>query len=155
MDIERDESVEGKCSSTISFKIPIENLQEIAPDDIPRPMPLLLPEHREQLLANGIASAKAGGADLGHPPVVKLFTPDAAATWLLTELNPDWEDLAFGLCDLGFGCPEIGPVLISDIEELRGTLNLPVERDLWFEPDPGKPLSAYAEEAREKGRIQK
>jgi hypothetical protein len=30
--------------------------------------------------------------------VVKLFTPDAACTWLLTELDPDDPDIAFGLC---------------------------------------------------------
>lgn len=33
-------------------------------------------------------------------PVVKIFTPDGNATWLLTELNPNDEYLAFGLCDL-------------------------------------------------------
>ena len=27
--------------------------------------------------------------------MVKLFTPDAAATWLLTELDPDEDDRAF------------------------------------------------------------
>jgi len=31
---------------------------------------------------------------------VKIFTPDANATWLLTKLNPKEEDLAFGLCML-------------------------------------------------------
>ncbi|MDH3662468.1 MAG: DUF2958 domain-containing protein [Alphaproteobacteria bacterium] len=115
-------------------------------------MPLLLPEHREQLLANGRAAAAAGGADLGHAPVVKLFTPDANGTWLLTELDPDEPDIAFGLCDLGVGFPELGIVALSEIEELRGPLKLPVERDLWFDPQ-GKPISAYADEAHERGRI--
>jgi len=32
-------------------------------------------------------------------PVVKIFTPDGNATWLLTELGPNDEYLAFGLCD--------------------------------------------------------
>ena len=41
-------------------------------------------------------------------PVVKLFTPDPGAIWLLTELDPDDADTAFGLCDLGLGCPELG-----------------------------------------------
>jgi len=26
-------------------------------------------------------------------PVVKLFTPDANATWLLTEIDPEEEDI--------------------------------------------------------------
>ncbi|WP_432431077.1 DUF2958 domain-containing protein [Mesorhizobium loti] len=30
-------------------------------------------------------------------PVLKLFTPDAGATWLLTEIYPEHPDLAFGL----------------------------------------------------------
>ena len=39
---------------------------------------------------------------------MKLFTPDANATWLLTELDPVEPDRAFGLCDLGLGYPELG-----------------------------------------------
>jgi hypothetical protein len=34
---------------------------------------------------------------------------------------------------------------------VRGKLGLPIERDLHFVAD--KPLSAYADEARERGRI--
>ena len=33
-----------------------------------------------------------------HPPVVKIFTPDAQATWLLQSVDPLDHDLAFGLC---------------------------------------------------------
>ena len=33
-------------------------------------------------------------------PVVKLFTPDPGAIWLLTELDPDDVGTAFGLCGL-------------------------------------------------------
>jgi Protein of unknown function (DUF2958) len=39
---------------------------------------------------------------LDFKPVVKLFTPDAQCTWLLTELD---DGLLFGLCDLGKGEP--------------------------------------------------
>ena len=66
-------------------------------------MTLLTPAQRRQLLANGTAQRAATdqGNALDFYPVVKLFTPDANATWLLTELDPDDPDLAFGLCDLG------------------------------------------------------
>ena len=50
-------------------------------------------------------------ADQAEPdflPVVKLFTPDAGCTWPLPELDPEDPDIAFGLCDLGIGCPELG-----------------------------------------------
>ena len=84
-------------------------------------------------------------------PAVKLFTPDAACTWLLTEIDPDDPDIAFGLCDLGMGTPEIGSVSLSELASIRGRLNLPVERDLYFTAT--KTLSAYADEARAHGAI--
>ena len=73
---------------------------------------------------------------------MKLFTPDANATWLLTELDPTDPDCAFGLCDLGLGAPELGYVLLSELAALRGPLGLSVERDRYFVAD--RPLSAYA-----------
>src|SRR5262249_5080128 len=79
-------------------------------------------------------------------PVVKLFTPDANCTWLLTELEPDEPDIAFGLCDLGLGCPELGSVSLTELGSVRGALGLPVARDLSFRAT--KTLSAYADEAR-------
>jgi len=55
---------------------------------------------------------------LDFEPVVKLFTADGNATWLLTELNPD-RDLAFGLCDLGLGEPELGYVSLHELAAAR------------------------------------
>jgi hypothetical protein len=99
----------------------------------------------DQLLANGLAN------DVDHHPVVKFFTPDANATWLISEVDPDDPDRLFGLCDLGLGSPELGYVSLSELKAVRGPLGLAVERDLHFVAD--KPLSGYAEEARKKGRI--
>ena len=107
----------------------------------------------KQLLANGRAQRAAmdkGDDAIDFKPVVKLFTPDAQCTWLLTELDPD-DGLAFGLCDLGMGEPELGYVSMLELAAVRGELGLPVERDLHFEAD--KSISAYAEEARELRRI--
>ncbi|MEY9697553.1 hypothetical protein ABIE71_000296 [Bradyrhizobium diazoefficiens] len=106
---------------------------------------LLTVSDRVELLVNALHP------DTDHLPVVKLFTSDAGATWLLTECDPDEPDRLFGLCDLGLGCPELGYVSLAEIMEVRGRLGLPVERDLHFVAD--KPLSAYADEARAKGRI--
>ena len=116
-------------------------------------MELLTDELKEQLIANGRQQAAVRGTDeeIDFFPVVKLFTPDAGATWLLTEIDPDETDLAFGLCDLGLGFPELGSVSLSELASVRGRLGLPVERDLHFAPK--KPLSAYAEEASESGHI--
>jgi hypothetical protein len=74
----------------------------------------------------------------------------AQCTRLLTELDPDRE-LAFGLCDLGMGEPELGYVSLTELRTVRGRLGLPVERDLPFDAD--KTLAVYADEARERGHI--
>jgi len=108
---------------------------------------LITDEQRALLLANGRESIENSHFD--PRPVVKLFTPNAGATWLLTEL--DAEDIAFGLCDLGQGFPELGYVSLAELESLRGRWGLPIERDLHFVAD--KRLSDYAREARLAGRI--
>lgn len=118
-------------------------------------MKLLTNQLKTQLIRNGEQTAQA--IDSGDPqpdfePVVKFFTPDAGCTWLLTELDVEDQDIAFGLCDLGLGFPELGRVRISEIASLRGKLGLPVERDLHF--SACKTLSAYADDARAAGTIQ-
>lgn len=95
----------------------------------------------EQLLLNGHKR------DQDHLPVVKLFTPDAGCTWLLSEIDPEESDIAFGLCDLGLGCPELGCVSLAELCSLRGKLGMLVERDLSFAAR--HPMSVYAEAARQ------
>jgi hypothetical protein len=112
-------------------------------------MELITDEQRAELLSNGAEGLRA--EDFDPMPVVKLFTPDAGATWLLTELDPQDEDLAFGLCDLGLGCPELGYVRLSELESVRGRLRLPVERDLHF--TARHRLSEYARLARAEGVV--
>jgi DUF2958 family protein len=107
-------------------------------------MILLTPELRDRLLSNG----RQRGVDL--MPVVKLFNPVSAATWLATELDED-NDTLFGLADLGFGCPEIGPFSLLELASVRLPFGLGIERDLCFEGT--FPLSVYAEAARMAGRI--
>jgi hypothetical protein len=118
-------------------------------------MKLLTEEIRERLLKNGALHRRMQEQNsesvIDFLPVVKLFTPDAGATWLLTEIDPDDHDRAFGLCDLGMGYPELGYVSLSELAALRGRLNLPVERDLYFMP--AKTISAYADDARAAGAI--
>lgn len=112
-------------------------------------MKLLTNHNREALLRNGALTAqhqRDGKAEPDFIPVVKLFTPDAACTWLLTELDPDAPDIAFGLCDLGMGFPELGSVSITELQSVRGKLGLPVERDLHF--SPVHTISVYSRAAR-------
>ncbi|OHV86683.1 DUF2958 domain-containing protein [Mesorhizobium sp. ORS 3428] len=107
-------------------------------------MILITDELRACLLANGAE------IETDHVPVVKLFNPVGAATWLLTELDADGDTL-FGLCDLGFGFPELGSVSLAELQAVKGPLGLGIERDLYFKPR--FPLSVYAEASRTAGHI--
>jgi DUF2958 family protein len=115
-------------------------------------MTLFIQAQTEQLLANCDAQVECTDndqPDIDFKPVVRIFTPDAQCTWLLTELGRD--DIAFGLPDLGMGFPELEFVSMTELRALRDPLGLPVERDEHFEAD--KPLSASTKEARDSGRI--
>jgi hypothetical protein len=117
-------------------------------------MKLLTETQRATLLANGRRQQPLRGTEqeIDFLPVVKLFNPCGAATWLLTELDPDDPDIAFGLCDLGMGCPELGSVSLSELQSVRGPLGLGIERDRYF--IACKTLLAYADEAHRLGRIE-
>ena len=117
-------------------------------------MKLLTKDIYERLLKNGQIHQQiieSGEAEIDFYPVVKLFTPDAACTWLLTELDPEDPDIAFGLCDLGMGSPELGSVRISELQSVRGQLGLPVERDRYF--SAAHSLMTYARAAWTAGAI--
>lgn len=115
-------------------------------------MILLPPEIRFALRANDIArrAHEAKGKRFDPPPLVKLFNPVGAATWLVTELSQDGDAL-FGLADLGFGCPELGWFSQSELAAIRLPYHLTIERDLDFQSE--LPLSAWAEWSRRAGSI--
>jgi hypothetical protein len=108
-------------------------------------MDLITEDIKARLLANWT------DAHGDHAPVVKLFDPTGAATWLITEMCPEDTDILFGLCDLGMGCPELGYVSLGELESVTGRFGLGIERDLYFEAR--HPLSVYAEAARQSGSI--
>ena len=109
-------------------------------------MQLLTKQIRTKLEANARKTEIEGEDD--HRPVVKLFNPAGAATWLLTEIEGD---IAFGLCDLGMGSPELGSVSITELEAVQGPLGIGIERDMYFTAD--KTISQYAAAARSAGCI--
>ena len=88
--------------------------------------------------------------DASDKPYLKLFAPWGAATWLISEYDPETK-IMFGLCDLGLGSPELGYVSLDELEGVRGFGGLSIERDLIFEPE--MTLAEYASEARKNGRI--
>ena len=110
-------------------------------------MNLLASAERAKLLDNGRRQAAVKGtpSEIDFEPVVKLFNPCGAGTWLLTEIDPDDETVAWGLCDLGMGFPEFGTVSLAELASYRGPLGLGIERDLHFKARG--PISAYIEAA--------
>jgi len=106
------------------------------------PLPL-----RAKLVANSTRRDVAGH---DPAPVLKLFNPCGAATWLATELAGDGDTL-FGLADLGFGCPELGYFSLGEIAAVRLPFGLRIERDESFSSDV--PLSRWADAARLHGSI--
>ena len=62
----------------------------------------------------------------------------------MTDILPEDLDSAFGLCDLGFGSPELGSVSLTELSAVRGKLGLPIERDRRFKAT--KSCGAYLED---------
>ena len=89
--------------------------------------------------------------DTDFEPALKLFCPWGAATWLITELDPQ-TNIAYGLAYLGGASPELGLISINELATIRHPSGLRVERDIYFSAN-GRLLSQYAKEARELGYI--
>jgi len=91
------------------------------------PAPELLPDDIRQKLPPLYSQEHVG---LDAKAQVKFFTPDANWTWYASEF--DGQDLFFGLVD-GLEL-ELGVFSLAELKQIRGGLGLPVERDLYFEP---------------------
>ncbi|MGV1683488.1 DUF2958 domain-containing protein [Sphingopyxis sp. NJF-3] len=116
-------------------------------------MTLLTPDLHAALRANAAAHHDALQHGLAEPdpvPVVKFFNPVGAATWLATELYADGDTL-FGLADLGFGTPELGPFSLAELAGVRLSFGLGIERDIGFRT--GHRLSTWAAWSRRAGSI--
>ncbi len=96
---------------------------------------LIPQELQEKMIENAWDVLKGRRND--HPPIVKLFSISSNAIWLLSELNPLEPDIAFGLCDLGMGFPELGYVSLEELESIRHpSLPIPlIVRDEHFEAE--------------------
>jgi len=108
--------------------------------EIPRSQPLLDDDTRNRLppLYSG---EKLG---LNALALVKFFTPDSGFTWYASEgsavdengyfdTDHDKVDYVFFGLVAGFEV-ELGYWALSELEEVRGPLGLPIECDLYFEP---------------------
>ena len=91
-----------------------------------RGMKLLTEEIRKKLPPLYSQDGK-GGKAIAY---VKFFTPDSGFTFWATEF--DGEDTFFGL--VHGHCKELGYFSLSELEEVRGPMGLPIERDLYWQP---------------------
>jgi len=96
----------------------------------------LLPEEIREILPPLYAQDGKGGKAVAY---LKLFTPDSGFTWWITEGGPikdeQGNEVDYHLFALVEGhCKELGYVSLTELEELRGPMGLPVERDLYWQP---------------------
>jgi hypothetical protein len=104
----------------------------------------------EALRAHMLANDRNLPNDIDPVPVGKLFTRDGSATWLLTELDSNDQDRAFGLSDTGAAL-RLGYLSLSEITSINKRLGHPIEYDPSFVPQFR--LSVYAAAARQTGSI--
>lgn len=112
---------------------------------------MIRPNDLVQLRANRERQRPVQGTEgeIDHQPVVRLFLPFSGCVWLLSEL--DDEGVAFGLCDLGVGFPELGLVALSELEEVGHPQGIRVVQDLSFKARVT--IGEYARRAVAAGRI--
>lgn len=115
--------------------VAVERAKKVMANDRLRGMKLLPKEIRDILPALYSQDSKGGKAVV----YTKFFTPDAQWTWYATEGEPVLNDKGaevdfrfFGLVD-GFE-KELGYFALSELEEVRGPMGLPIERDLYWQP---------------------
>lgn len=108
-------------------------------------MALLSDDLRARLEENGRRQHAVKGTDneIDFAPVAKLYTPLGDAIWLLTEIDPQDADRAFGLHDSGKGDAELCYVSLIELE--RRFAQSSVRRDKDFQTD--ELLSSYARKA--------
>lgn len=78
------------------------------------------------------------GQDNTKDPVVylRLFAPDAPATWWITEYSKR-DKIAYGVCSiLGTSDAEFAYLEIDELENALGPHGMHVERDYAFKPTP-------------------
>jgi hypothetical protein len=108
---------------------------------------LMTPDEHRRLVENG--SIINSGRD--HKPVIKLHIPMIGSAWLLTEIMPVRTNIAFGLCDMGLGSPEIGYVNLDEFLDILDRTNLTTLRDNAF--TAMYPLSTYKNAANYYGQV--
>jgi len=92
-----------------------------------KPIPKIL---KERLIKNHFDNLKSEQrGEKSFKVVLKLFNPTGIGTWYLSELDPE-TNVAFGLTYVHK--KELGYIDLNELENFRGRMGLPIERDLYF-----------------------
>jgi hypothetical protein len=105
------------------------------------PSAALLDQETRQRLPPLYSGEKLGLEALAQ---VKFFTPDSSWTWYGSEF--DGEDTFFGLVN-GFEL-ELGYFSLLELQDARGPMGLPIERDRHFQPTTLRELKTMYEQRR-------
>ena len=123
------------CAVAVGETAAVERAKKVIANDKLRGMKLLPKEIRETLPPLYSQDGKSGKATV----YVKFFTPSSSWTWYATEGEPVLDESGkevdfrfFGLVD-GHE-KELGYFVLSELEEVRGPMGFPIERDLHFKP---------------------
>ena len=114
----------------------VERAKKVIANDKIRGMKLLPKEIREILPPLYAQDGKGGKAVV----YAKFFTPSSSWTWMVLEGEPVLDESGTHEVDYRFfGLVEghereFGYFLLSELEEVRGPMGLPIERDLHFKP---------------------
>ena len=93
-------------------------------------MKLLTKEIEEKFKKYPIGSQEGKG--LNAKVLVKFFNPAGAGTWFILEAEKmdDGDYEMYGYCHLGYDdLAEFGYVMLSELQEFKGTFGLGIERD--------------------------
>jgi hypothetical protein len=110
---------------------------------------LPLTSQRVKLISNGRRAVTEPGFD--PYPVIRLYAPDSAAQWLLSEIHPDDPNTAFGIIEIGDGAPDLGSITLAELAAWRSPQGKPLLRDRGFTATA--PLSVYLHFALTHGKI--
>ena len=122
--------------------VAVERAKKVVANDKIRGMKLLPKEIREQLPLLYSQDGKGGKAVV----YVKFFSPDSNWSWMATEgepvKDPTGTEIDFQFFGLVDGHErELGYFMLGELEEVRGPLGLPIERDLYWRPKTLKEIA--------------
>ena len=115
--------------------VAVERAKKVVANDKLRGMKLLTKEIRE-ILPPLYAQDGKGGKAVVH---TKFFAPSSSWTWYVLGGEPVLDDRSHEVDYQFFGLVdgherELGYFVLSELEEVRGPMGLPIERDLYWQP---------------------